>query len=162
MFVLTEALYFNFFLNKSTSVFLPPLFLQWLKIWRLWFRFWSFQSKSELHYKELPFLLKCIILPVADLSQRFILSQSMWVVLLNVFWILSQQMPSVLFSCCMNLLSFLSLDFKCVRVRACVCLKFCCLFLTCLNVFSFHLKIIVFLTSFQEAVTMLARVCYSV
>lgn len=54
--------------------------------------------------------------------------------LLNVLLILSQQMPSALFCCCMNLLFFLSPDFKYVRV--CVCQFF---FLTVVDKLGFVL-----------------------
>ena len=96
--------------------------------------------------------------------------------LLNVLWILSQQMPSVLFCCCMNLLIFLSPDFKYVQVCVKVCVRgwisilFCffsflfaswwhawmCFFLCFLTIMSEALP-----PTCQEAVTIPAHVCCS-
>lgn len=55
-------------------------------------------------------------------------------------------MPSVLFRCCMNLLFFLSPDFKYVRACVKVCVRNCKSFffyqlVTCLDVFLFPLRI---------------------
>lgn len=92
--------------------------------------------------------------------------------LLNVLWILSQQMPSVLFCCCMNLLFFLSPDFKYVQVCVKVCVRgwisifffFLGDMVTCLDVF-FLCSLTIMSEALppfcQEAVTIPAHVCCS-
>ena len=119
---------FFVFFNKSTSVFLPLTYCP--------------PPKSSMVLATIydmiigSFKVKVCWIQRAAIFVKMHLSSSSWFdpachfksvsvscSLLNVLLILSQQMPSILFCCCINVLFFLSPDFKYVQVCVKVCVR---------------------------------------
>ena len=119
---------FFVFFNKSTSVFLPLTYCPPPK---------SSMVLATIYDMIIGiFKVKVCWIQRAAIFVKMHLSSSSWFdpachfksvsvscSLLNVLLILSQQMPSILFCCCINVLFFLSPDFKYVQVCVKVCVR---------------------------------------